>query len=97
MHDYRVLRVDIGQNKRRYVNWFRDHGHEANITRAYVESKNNADYYPERNRRYVWNTGMLFLKTKEALEQGRDVIIESCCEEENSRPLLNDSDRFAVL
>ncbi len=77
MDNYRSLTIEVIEKKKRYVNWFRDHGHEKNITRAYTDLMLDTPYDSERQIEYVWNTGMLFLKTREALETDREVTIDS--------------------
>ncbi len=88
MSDYRVLTVDVAEKKHRHVNLFRDHGHEKNITGAYRESANNTAYDSKRQCAYVWNTAMLFLKTREALETNREILIEPF-REEDTRLMAN--------
>jgi len=77
MNDYRTLTIDVVEKKRRYINLFRDHGHARNIMRAYADLLTGVPDDPEPQREYVWNTGMLILKTKEALETDQETTIES--------------------
>jgi len=77
MRDYRTLTVDVGPIKRRYFNWHRDHGHERNILSAFRSVKENQKYARAKEMSYIWNTGWLFLKTKEALELHQPMTIDS--------------------
>jgi len=76
MDDYRTLNVEVAERKYHYRNWFRDHGHEKNITRAYIELSGGLPFDSQAQRAYVWNTGMLFLKIRQALETNREVLVE---------------------
>lgn len=78
MDDFKDLTVEIADRKRRTSLLFRDHGHQEAIRSSYalVRPRDGA-----RNRgasrEYVWQTGDLFLRTKDALEQNRVLTIES--------------------
>jgi predicted dehydrogenase len=85
MSDFRELEIEIVDQKKKYRPWFRDHGHSGAIERSYQMSKqgnsrgvgsdstNDPDTTPSESVQYIWETGQLFLKTKEALE-ARTVI-----------------------
>jgi len=77
MSDFRTLVVDVGPTKRSYFNWHRDHGHEQNILSAFRNVQANQKYDRAKEISYIWNTGWLFLKTKEALETRQPITIES--------------------
>lgn len=77
MRDFRVLTVESGARKRTMRHLFRDHGHERGIMRSYSMVR-STDGPPSSGRapEYVRGTGLLFLRTKEALEQRRNLRIE---------------------
>jgi predicted dehydrogenase len=75
MDDYRRMTIDVRDDKRRWWNWYRDHGHRDNILGAYRSVVGNEPYDRAARRRYVANTAWLFLKTKEALESGKEVTV----------------------
>lgn len=77
MDDFRWLTIDIGPQKKRYFNWYRDQGHARNILGAFKSVRNALPYDRAAQISYVWNTGWLFLKTKEALESRREITIDS--------------------
>jgi predicted dehydrogenase len=77
MDDFHRLNIDIGHQKKRYFNWYRDHGHARNILSAFKSVRNALPYDRAAQISYVWNTGWLFLKTKEALESRREITIDS--------------------
>lgn len=77
MDDFRSLTVDIVERRYRVRTLFRDHGHEANICRSYELARPSAGKTAHgESPTYVWETGELFLKAKEALELGRTVTVE---------------------
>lgn len=77
MDDFQTLRVDCGSTTKRYLNWSRDQGHKANICAAYESVHQDKPYDQASSIAYVANTGSLFLKTHEALETGRPVMVEA--------------------
>ncbi|MFZ0963029.1 MAG: Gfo/Idh/MocA family oxidoreductase [Terriglobia bacterium] len=77
MDDFRRLTIDIGPQKKTYFNWYRDHGHARNILSAFESVRKNLPYDRAAQISCVWNTGWLFLKTKEALESCREITIDS--------------------
>jgi predicted dehydrogenase len=77
MNDFKKLIVEVVE-KRHVTNLlFRDHGHETIIRQSYEMSRSNNALNPGCSAQYVWETGMLFLKTKEALDRRRTVVLES--------------------
>jgi len=77
MDDFRTLTVEIVEKKHRLALPFRDHGHENNILSSYALVR-PVQLKPRRcSVKYVWETAMLFLKTKEALEQNRTIVVEA--------------------
>jgi predicted dehydrogenase len=77
MDDFRRLTIDVGHQKKRYFNWYRDHGHARNILSAFKGVRDGLPYDRAEQISYVWNTGWLFLKTKEALESRREITVDS--------------------
>jgi predicted dehydrogenase len=77
MDDFHRLTIDVGHQKKRYFNWYRDYGHARSIVSAFQSVRNDLPYDRAAEISYIWNTGWLFLKTKEALESGRDITIDS--------------------
>jgi len=76
MDDFKDLTVEVVDKKHRVSGWFRDHGHENTIRRSYQMVRPAGEPNPGCSVAYVWETGQLFLKTKEALEKDRRVILE---------------------
>lgn len=74
MEDFRRLVVEVGSKKLSFTWRRRDHGHEAAIRYSYGMVR-GTNLISGRSRQYVWETGQLFLKTKEALENHRDVTL----------------------
>ena len=75
MDDFKNLKIDVVDKKQKIAVNFRDHGHEANICKSYKMVKK-----PDGNNigcsiAYVWETGQLFLKTKEALERNENITL----------------------
>jgi predicted dehydrogenase len=77
MNNYRTLNVDVGHVKTRYFNWHRDHGHERNILKAFESLRTGVTADRDAQMAYVWDTGCLFLKTREALETNKPLVVES--------------------
>jgi hypothetical protein len=76
----------VGSNKRVITPFFRDHGHDANMRESYAMVRPKADPRPGSDVAYIWETGLLMLKTKEALDKGEVMTITrgydpSCLEE----------------
>jgi predicted dehydrogenase len=68
MEDYKTLLIEIGARRLRYSNWYRDHGHENNITAAYRSVHDDLPYDRAAMKRYIADTAWLFLQTRVALE-----------------------------
>lgn len=77
MDDFRTLTVEIVEKKHRLALPFRDHGHENNIVSSYGLVRPGRTNSLGCQIKYVWETGMLFLKTKEALEQNKIVVVQA--------------------
>lgn len=74
MSDFQHMRIDVRDCVRKYRNFHREHGHKVSILSAYRNVKELLPYDRNAQMRYIWNTGMLFLKTKEALENDSKVV-----------------------
>ena len=77
MDDYERMTVEVGESKRTYRNRFRDYGHQAMIKRAYEAVRDGEPFDRKALIAYIWNTGWLFLKTKEAFEKNESIVIHS--------------------
>jgi predicted dehydrogenase len=73
MEDFRTLVVDILDRRRVVRSRYRDHGHEQRICHSYRLVRGPTE--PGASIRYVWETGELFLKTREALEEDRAITL----------------------
>jgi predicted dehydrogenase len=78
LDDFKDLTIEIVEQKHRMSLLFRDHGHQEAIRSSYAlvrprDGRINPGVTPD----YVWQTGELMLKTREALEQNRTLTIES--------------------
>jgi predicted dehydrogenase len=76
LDDFKSLVIENVDKKRIYRNRVRNHGHEGSIMNSYrMTSRGN-----HRNNgctvSYIWETGQLFLKTKESLERNEALILD---------------------
>jgi predicted dehydrogenase len=76
MDDFRTLTVDIGPERHRIVQPFRDHGHRAALHNSYALTGRDGRSGEAASVDYVWETGDLFLRTREALERRETVTVE---------------------
>jgi predicted dehydrogenase len=76
MEDFHRLLVEVEDDRRVIAPFFRDHGHDANVRESYEMVRPTAASEPASDVSYVWETGILFLKTKEALDKGEVVSIQ---------------------
>jgi len=76
MEDFKKLVVEVIEKKHVTNHLYRDHGHEAAIRRSYEMVRSGKGVNPGCTVQYVWETGMLFLKTKEALDTKHTVVLE---------------------
>jgi predicted dehydrogenase len=77
MSDFQNLRIDVLDKKKTWHTFHRDHGHKINIIRAMQEVHSEKEFDRIKKLSYIWNTGWLFLKTREALETDKIVRINS--------------------
>jgi predicted dehydrogenase len=77
MDDFRTLVVEVVEKKHRTRLPFRDHGHERTVCDSYqLVRHSNGARLPGCSTAYVWETGQLFLRTKQALEVDRRLRLE---------------------
>jgi predicted dehydrogenase len=77
--DFQRLDVEIVDVKHRRALRFRDHGHSSTIRRSYalVRGGEDAEAWPGCTVSYVWQTGLLYLETKRALDENRVLTINT--------------------
>jgi predicted dehydrogenase len=73
MDDFRTLEVDRVERRTSIKHRHRDHGHEAMIRRSYLLGRGEGEGV---SIDYVWETGELFLKTREALAREERIVLE---------------------
>jgi predicted dehydrogenase len=76
MDDFQTLVIEVVERKRIIRLPYRDHGHEEAIMKSYSASQPGGEAQ-RCSLPYVWETGQLFLKTREALETNRPVTVQS--------------------
>lgn len=74
MSDFKSLTVEIVDKKIVCSPFYRDHGHSGAIEFSYEASKRERDGC---SISYIWETGELFLKTKEALENRAQITVQA--------------------
>jgi len=77
MDDFKTMEVNVVNKKLRFVNFYRNHGHSTSIVGAAENVSKKLKFDRESSMAHVWNTGMLFLETKRALEENKSVTVES--------------------
>ena len=78
MDNLKDLKIDIVDRVIRLKPFFVEHGHELNIQRSYQYLSSSNDLKGDNYTvNYVWETGNLFLKTKEALELQKVIVIKN--------------------
>lgn len=75
MDDFQTMTVQRGEHKKRKNLMYRDHGHRASVKLSYaLPSKGDlVAHHPD----YVYEVGLLTLKTKEAVESGQPVVLDA--------------------
>jgi len=76
LDDFQELIVERLESKRKLRLLFRDHGHSAAILGTYDAAFKQGTAINNCDLAYVWETGDLFLRTKEALDRNETVQIE---------------------
>ena len=74
LKDFQKLRIDILDKTIKKNLIFRDHGHQKAIVRSYQMHQRNEE---GDSLKYIWETGYLALKVKEALETSEPLEIHS--------------------
>jgi predicted dehydrogenase len=77
LEDFKRLAIEVVEKKRVHSGIFRNHGHEALICRSYQMARPRDESASGCDLSYVWGTGQLFLKTKEALETNQKLTLIS--------------------
>ncbi|MEK6405931.1 MAG: Gfo/Idh/MocA family oxidoreductase [Acidobacteriota bacterium] len=77
MDDFKNLVVEIVEKKYITSLLFRDHGHEDAILNSYEMVRSKGKLNSRSTVSYIWETGQLFLKTKEALEKDKVIILRA--------------------
>jgi predicted dehydrogenase len=75
LDDFKTLVIEEIADKRVITTRFRDHGHEENIRRSYMMVSQTSGAFMGCTIKYVWETGQMFLKTREALETNNKVVL----------------------
>jgi len=76
LDDFKRLQIEVVEKKKIIQPLYRDHGHQERIKASYELARaDDGATRPGCSRRYVWETGELFLKTKDALEANETVVI----------------------
>lgn len=73
MDDFQDLSLHVGPSREVTHLRARDHGHDRSIRHSYEQNKDPRA--PGCSAQYVWESGQLFLKTKEALESSREIVM----------------------
>ena len=75
MDDFGSMTVDVGPRKHRIRSRFRDHGHEASVLNSLRTVRPELGPAEVCSQAYAWGTGELFLTTRRALEESRQLIL----------------------
>lgn len=75
MDDFKRLVVENVEKKHTISLRYRDHGHEASICRSYEGIRHPEQAAALCPIAYVWETGQLFLKTRESLEANETISL----------------------
>jgi predicted dehydrogenase len=76
MQDFKSMVVKVFDRTYSMSTFHRDHGHQDTIRRSYQMVRPAGTKPGGASIRYVWETGQLFLKTKQALEQNQELTID---------------------
>jgi len=83
LDDFSRLVIEVVDEKYVYATLFRDHGHGENILNSYHMTEAGGRTFEGCRPGYVWETGLLFLKTREALQRNGPITIERGFEAEH--------------
>ena len=67
MQDFGSLEMSIGETVTKIRSLYRDHGHKKNIQNSYIKAKSDDE---GEDSFYVYASGLLILKMKEATDAG---------------------------
>lgn len=76
LEDFRVLVVENRERRECISLRFRDHGHSRTICDSFEMAHADAVQKPSCPPAYVWETAELFLATRRALEEDREVVLQ---------------------
>jgi predicted dehydrogenase len=77
LDNFKILSIDILDKSKTYRSFYRDQGHKDNIIKPLKKYEIGNESDRLKNVSYIWNTGWLFLKTREALESSNKIQIHS--------------------
>ncbi|MCH9024463.1 MAG: Gfo/Idh/MocA family oxidoreductase [candidate division Zixibacteria bacterium] len=77
MDDFKTMEINVINKKKKYANFYRDHGHSRSIVKAAENVIGDLPYNREISIAHIWNTGLLFLETKRALDLQEEITIHS--------------------
>ena len=77
MDDFKTMEINVINKKKTFKNFYRDHGHSKSIVAAADNVFGELPYNREKAIAHIWNTGLLFLETKRALETQETITIYS--------------------
>ena len=77
LDDFSRLVIEVIDKKYVYTSLFREHGHEENILNSYRMTEAGGRTFEGCPPGYVWETGLFFLKTRDALQRNDSITIDS--------------------
>ncbi len=77
LDDFKDMTIEDGAKKTRIHLRHRDHGHKDSVLASYAMTAAGGDQNKGCSLAYLWETGDLFLKTKLALEQQSEIVVEA--------------------
>jgi predicted dehydrogenase len=76
LEDFRVLVIEDRERRDRVSLRFRDHGHRRKICDSFQMAHGSDNYDLSCTPAYVWETADMFLSTRRALEENREIVLE---------------------
>jgi hypothetical protein len=77
MDDFKTMEVNIVNKKVLYSNFYRNHGHASSIAGAAENVEKGSEYDRKAELAHIWNSGMLFLETKRALDENCAITVNA--------------------
>ncbi len=77
LDDFQEMTMHHLEKRTTYREWIRNHGHSAAILGSYDAAHGLGDGASKCSVEYVWETGDLFLKTREALRQSENLVVNA--------------------